>query len=69
MKCPYLTITTNILIYSEPKLSEYEAEASTIDDTLILADQDWTRTDIVRPTECLKDECGAWRDGACHYKA
>lgn len=57
MKCPYFY---NIKQVTTVKYV-YDVEGrETNRETLFGEEQ--------HPTECPKEECGAWRDGGCYYK-
>ena len=57
MTCPY---TVNTLVIEQTK-NEYNALGN--------CDSYETVTKTVRSyLKCKQEDCGAWRDGACHYK-
>lgn len=67
MKCPYLIKQTTITCQGQPKIVEYEAERSDIESTLLVGN-DTTEIVIQSHTECLEEECGAWRESFCQHK-
>ena len=58
MKCPYFC---NFKRVTEVK-SEYDAEGHETSSKTVFGEEQHL-------AECPKEECGAWRDGACHYKS
>ena len=67
MKCPYLIKQTTITCQGQPKVVEYEAHSSDIENTLLVG-SDSTEVVIQTHGECLSEDCGAWVEGGCHYR-
>ena len=59
MICPYRN-TRQIQRYIRQDMKE--------DDETVIGFQDMQWVDFV-PAQCKGKDCGAWRDGSCHYAA
>lgn len=57
MKCPY---AVNIQQYTQ-SMNGYDEDGNLVNESTMMVE--------LHPfADCLKEECAAWRDGACGYK-
>jgi hypothetical protein len=70
MKCPYITNQVQLQIAGEPKVRSVTVTGmDDCQERLHLTVNDITYTTVEYPTECLKEECGAYQNERCVRRA